>query len=116
MSVLRVGMLGCGGIANRHAPILMKLPERAEMVAFCDTLKDRAEDFRGRYSGGKGAVDTDFAEMHDRAGLDVVYICLPPFAHTDEVQLAAKHKAHVFIEKPIALTMGAALETVDAVE
>jgi predicted dehydrogenase len=37
-----------------------------------------------------------------------VYICLPPFAHGSEVELACRHGAHLLIEKPIALTIPAA--------
>ena len=42
-----------------------------------------------------------FAEL----GLDVVYICLPPYAHGREVELACEHGVHFLIEKPIALSM-----------
>jgi predicted dehydrogenase len=33
-----------------------------------------------------------------------VLICLPPYGHTDEVELAARRGLHFLIEKPIALT------------
>ena len=40
---LRVGIIGCGGIANgKHMPSLKKIPE-VEMVAFCDIIVERAE-------------------------------------------------------------------------
>jgi predicted dehydrogenase len=46
--------------------------------------------------------------------MDIVYICLPPFAHSDEVELAAKAGVHIFIEKPIALDMKTADRMVKA--
>ena len=35
MAKLRIGILGCGGIANAHARTLVQLPE-VKLVAFCD--------------------------------------------------------------------------------
>ncbi|HOO26358.1 MAG TPA: Gfo/Idh/MocA family oxidoreductase, partial [Clostridiales bacterium] len=39
---VRVGIIGCGGIANgKHMPSLAK-QEDVEMVAFCDIIEERA--------------------------------------------------------------------------
>jgi predicted dehydrogenase len=114
MPKLRVGFLGCGGIANAHARTLAQLPD-VKMVAFCDIERDRAEHFSREYAGGEGAVYTKFREMFDDAELEAVYICLPPFAHSSEVELAAARGIHIFIEKPIALEMRTANRMVRAV-
>ena len=40
--IVKVGIIGCGGIANgKHMPSLQKLPN-VEMVAFCDIIVERA--------------------------------------------------------------------------
>ena len=40
---IRVGIIGCGGIANgKHMPSLAKI-DKCEMVAFCDIIVERAE-------------------------------------------------------------------------
>ena len=40
---VRVGIIGCGGIANgKHMPSLRKVPE-VEMVAFCDLIEEKAK-------------------------------------------------------------------------
>ena len=108
-------MIGCGGIANRHATILQKL-ERTELAAFCDIAEERARDFAAKYAEGKPPVFSDYHVMLERVPLDVVYICLPPFAHSDEVEAAAAKGVHVFIEKPIALTMELANRMVAATD
>jgi predicted dehydrogenase len=110
----RVGMIGCGGIANRHAQVIASL-EQLELVAFCDVDLDRAERFRQQYAGGQGRIFSDFALMFEEVPLDIVYICLPPYAHSHEVELAAARGVHVFIEKPIALDMETANRMVAAV-
>jgi len=116
MPALRTAFIGCGGIARAHANVLAGLPERVQMVAFCDVVRERAQAFADEYAKGAGLVFTDGAHMLDELKLDLVYICLPPFAHTNEVELAAGRGAHIFIEKPIALNMEVADRMVAAVE
>jgi predicted dehydrogenase len=116
MKPLRTAILGCGSFANRHAQNLITLPEEIELVAFCDHHEKNAREFSEKYSGGKGILFTDHREMFEKAGLDLVVICLPPFAHTDEVELAAQHGVHILIEKPIALSSEHAWHMVQAAE
>ena len=48
MSKLKVGIIGCGGIANgKHMPALKSVKD-VEMVAFCDIVKERAEEAAAR--------------------------------------------------------------------
>ncbi len=112
---LRTGMLGCGGIANRHAQVLSGLPD-IRLVAFCDQEASRAREFAIKYAGGQAACYDDYRQMLDRSGLDLLYICLPPFAHGNEVADAAGRGIHVFIEKPIALESSHAWQMVAAAE
>lgn len=114
MAKLRVGMIGCGGIANAHARTIAGV-EQLRFAAFCDVALERAMAFNDQYAGSQGKVYTSFADMYEDMNLDVVYICLPPFAHTNEVELAARKGVHVFIEKPIALDLETAQRMVDAV-
>ena len=114
--MLRAGIIGCGGIANTHGRVLSELANRVTIAAVCDIERDRAEGFGTKYAGGKAAVYTDFTRMFAETGLDVVYVCLPPFAQSNEVELAAERGIHVFMEKPIALTTDLAHRIVNAVE
>ncbi len=117
MAGLKTGLIGCGKFANKHLANLVSLPDRFEMVAFCDVLEDNARQYNDKYAGGKARVFTDFHEMFRRVPeLDLTLICLPPFAHTDEVEVAAGNGTHILIEKPIALTSEHAWRMVAAVE
>lgn len=84
---LKTAIIGCGGIANSHATNLMNL-DKTELVAFCDIVPQRASEYNKKYANGQAKVFTDFSNMYDEVELDLVYICLPPFAHTNEVELA----------------------------
>ena len=112
MKKLMAGMIGCGGIARTHAERLKAIKE-AEIAAFADVIKEKAEVF-SKYYGGRAYAD--WREMLEKEKLDILYVCLPPFAHSDEVEVAAENGIHIFIEKPIALNMKSAWNMVRAVE
>jgi predicted dehydrogenase len=113
---LRTAILGCGGFAHRHARSLQQLENDFEMVAFCNRTIEKAITFSEHYTNNKAAVFSDHHQMFDQVPLDVVIICLPPYAHSDEVQIASKLGTHVFIEKPIALTSEQGWQMVEAAE
>ncbi len=112
MSKLKIGFIGCGGIAGVHMERLKTL-EEVQMTAFSDIAEDKAKNVAEKY---KGKAYSDWRKMLDAEKLDIVYICLPPFAHQDEVMVAAEKGINVFIEKPIALNMELARKMVKAVE
>jgi predicted dehydrogenase len=117
MTRLKTGLIGCGKFANKHLANLVTMPERFELAAFCDVAEENARQYNEKYAGGHAQVFTDFHEMFRRLPhLDLALICLPPFAHSDEVQVAADHGTHILIEKPIALSSEQAWQMVAAVE
>lgn len=116
MDVLKTGIIGCGNFANKHAANLVSMPDKFKMVAFCDILEDNADEFNGKYTNGEAKVYTDFNELFDKSELDLVLVCLPPFAHSNEVEIAAEQGVHLLIEKPIALNSEQSWRMVEAVE
>lgn len=116
MKPLRTGILGCGNFARVHAKNLISLSDETKLVAFCDHHDHNARQFSEEYTAGSGTIFTDHREMFEKANLDLVVICLPPFAHTDEVEVAAKHRVHILMEKPVALSSEHAWRMVDAAE
>ena len=115
MTPLRVGIFGCGGFAHVHAQIVLSLPEAVSLVAFSDRNDWKVRDFQQKYAPD-AAIFTDHHDMFERADLDLVIISLPPYGHTDEVQLAAERGVHILIEKPIALASDDAWRMVEATE
>jgi len=110
---IRVGFVGVGGIAKGlHLPGLAKV-DGVEMVALCDASRERAEAACEEF-GGRPYVDHH--EMLEKEALDALYVCVPPHAHTDAELMAAEKGIHLFVEKPIVLTMEKGLEIWKAVE
>ena len=112
MMRLRVGLLGCGGIAARHAGAVAALSDRMELVACCGRDLDRTRRFAGTH-GGSAFVDLN--KMIDE-GLDLIVATLPPYNRHGEIEHAASRGVHLLVEKPIALTNEAADRMVAAVE
>ena len=104
---LRTGIIGTGGFARQHARRLAAIDE-VRLTAFCNRTLERAVEYNQEFSGGQGQVFDDYEQMYEQAELDLVYICLPPYAHGREVALACERGIHFLIEKPIALDMALA--------
>jgi predicted dehydrogenase len=116
MNKIRTAILGCGQFAHRHAQNLVSLETDISLVAFSDHHIENAIKFRELYTHGKAEVYEDFRDLIEDAGLDLLVVTVPPFAHCGEVELAASRGIHVFVEKPIALSSDRAWRMVDAVE
>jgi predicted dehydrogenase len=114
--MIRVGILGCGGIAKKHASAILAMKDQLELAACCDIDAARAGAFAQEYTQGSAQVFSDHRKMYDTARLDLAVICLPPFAHTDEVGLAAQCGIHLLVEKPIALEHELAWRMVEQAE
>lgn len=101
---LKVGIIGCGGIARgKHLPSLSKL-DTVEVVAFCDFYRERAEELAVEY-GGKGVkVYADYHELLKDSSIDVVHVCTPNNYHYDVTIAALEAGKHVMCEKPMAKT------------
>jgi len=113
MSRLRVGLLGCGGIAVRHAGAIAALGDRMELVACCGRNGPRTERFAAEHGGG---AYIDLERMLGEAKLDLLIATLPPYTRADEIERAAAHGVHLLVEKPIALDEDTAARMVDAAE
>lgn len=79
---LKVGIIGCGGIANgKHMPALKKL-DTVEMVAFCDIIVDRAEKAKETYGTPDAKVYENYKELLEDKTIDVVHVCTPNRMHS----------------------------------
>lgn len=97
--MVRVGLIGCGGIGKHHAARLVGVPD-VSLVAVCDIIPARADKVAGRY-GAKPFYS--YAEMMDE--VDVAWICTPPHTHRDISVDCLRAGKDVFCEKPMALSL-----------
>jgi predicted dehydrogenase len=114
MAKLRAGIIGCGGIANgKHMPYLTKTG-KADMVAFCDIVKDRAVKAAKDFGTADAKVYTDYKKMLKDSKLDMVYVLTPNKSHAAITIAALEAGNHVMCEKPMAKTAKEARAMVDA--
>ncbi|HSB74002.1 MAG TPA: Gfo/Idh/MocA family oxidoreductase, partial [Terriglobales bacterium] len=98
---LRVGVAGCGKVAEHHARFLSELP-CARLVAVADRNLDAARDYAARHR----VADTysSVEDMLNGAKLDVLHVITPPSFHYECARAALERGVHVFVEKPVAFT------------
>lgn len=113
MSKVRIGIIGCGGIANgKHMPSLKKVPQ-AEMVAFCDIVLERAQMAAKEYGTPDAQVFSDYHELL-KLDLDVVHVLTPNSSHAPITVDALNAGKHVMCEKPMAKNTQEARQMLDA--
>jgi len=96
--VVRIGVAGCGRIAERFVPELSCV-DAAEIAGVFDADRFRAEDFAGRHAGLK-VYDTFERMLED---VDAVYIATPHLAHYGQTKQALEKGVHVLCETPFVL-------------
>ena len=111
---LKIGIIGCGGIANgKHLPSLSKIPE-VELVAFCDIILDRAEKAAKDYGVKDAKVYEDYSALLKDKAIDVVHVLTPNNAHAPITIAALQAGKHVMCEKPMAKDSKEAQAMLDA--
>ena len=111
---LRIGIVGCGGIANgKHLPSL-KAINRADIVAFCDLIPERAEKACAEYGAEGAKTYTDYHRLLEDKSIDVVYVLTPNRMHAQVSIDALNAGKHVMCEKPMAKTAADARAMVEA--
>ena len=114
MEKIRVGVIGCGGIANgKHLPALKNVKE-VEMVAFCDIIEERAVEAAKKYGTPDAKVYTDYKELLKDESIVTVHVCTPNRSHSFISIDAMEAGKHVMCEKPMAINSEEAKKMLDA--
>lgn len=99
---IKVGIIGCGKIAQvRHIPEYLANPN-AEICGFYDINLARAEELARKY--GAKAYPTYEALLAD-PGIDAVSVCAANHVHAEISIAALKAGKHVLCEKPMAISL-----------
>lgn len=111
---VKVGIIGCGGIANgKHMPSLSKL-KTVELVAFCDVFVERAVKAAAEYGVENAKVYDNYQELLKDESIEVVHVLTPNDSHAEISVAALDAGKHVMCEKPMAKTSEEARLMVDA--
>jgi myo-inositol 2-dehydrogenase/D-chiro-inositol 1-dehydrogenase len=103
MSPFRVGLIGCGSIAQSvHLKILTRLPN-VELIGIAEVDSERLKVALARAS--RAVPFTDYRELLDMPKLEGVVICLPNALHPEATEAALRKGKHVYLEKPLATSL-----------
>lgn len=114
MDTIKVGIIGCGGIADgKHVPSLIKLGN-VEIVGLCDIIIERAENIKKKYNLTNARVYSDYKELLNDTSIESVHVCTPNRSHSFITVDALNAGKHVMCEKPMAINYEQAMEMVNA--
>ena len=99
-ATVKIGLIGCGRIAQMfHLELLLGLPG-AQLVAVADI------DPEGRAAAARRApriaILDDYRQLVHQSEVDAVVICLPTGLHAPAAAEAFEQGKHVYLEKPLA--------------
>lgn len=109
--MLKVGVIGCGGMGKDHIKRLTDKIQGAEVVAVSDVSEESAKE-AAKICGAK--VYTDADKLINDSNVDAVFIVSPGFAHVDSLLTAIKAGKRIFCEKPLCTTAEDCLKVVNA--
>jgi len=113
---VNVASIGVGGRGSNHVVGVLKLAAIAQLVAVCDPYEDRrtvkAQKVNEFYAKQKGLTSykgckayNHFQDVLDREDVDAVVISTPDHWHVPIAIAAAKAGKHVYLEKPVGLSI-----------
>jgi len=110
---LRVGLIGAGWIGQHHGQNVIANPH-AELAAVYNPGEQKAKSFLQR-SGCRAAVCRSLEELLKRDDVEAVVIASPNAAHAEQAIAAAQAGKHIYLEKPMAITLEQCRRIADAV-
>jgi predicted dehydrogenase len=101
---LRIGVIGCGGMATGHMRTLVKMREadNIDITAVCDIYDKRAQE-ASKLTGGK--ISKDYRSILDNKEIDYVLIATPEHWHYQMTMDALDAGKHIYCEKPMTRTI-----------
>lgn len=108
MQPVRIALIGCGYIAQKHVRSLLEIREEAELVALCDTDKQQLERFdrdvcKPHYPNLR--LYTTIEDCLSRDHVDLIAITTSSHTHALLTIAALQAGKHVLVEKPLALSI-----------
>ncbi|SCP98529.1 Gfo/Idh/MocA family protein [Anaerobium acetethylicum] len=113
-TIYKVGLIGCGWIAeDKHIPGLIANKD-VEITALCDLDVEKAKKLAGLFGLEKAQVYSDYKKLLTEADTDIILIATPNPLHCEMTVAALGAGNHVLCEKPMATTKAECEEMIAA--
>jgi predicted dehydrogenase len=104
MARIRVGLVGCGEVAQIiHLPSLTQLAEHFQVTALCDVSAQVLTEVGDQWGIDKRYAD--YRELLNQPDVDAVLVSNPHVFHAEVTLAAIAAKKHVLVEKPMCLSL-----------
>jgi predicted dehydrogenase len=100
---IRICMIGAGRVGKNHSRAITQHVTGAKIVAVVDTVAQVREETAHEF-GIENQYDT-LEQALEKVDFDAVVVTTPTPTHMPLAVLAAENKKHIFLEKPMALTL-----------
>jgi predicted dehydrogenase len=100
---IRICMVGGGRVGKNHSRAITRYVPGGQIVALVETMDQVRQETALEFG-----IENQFASLQeaiDKVSFDAVVITTPTPTHLPITTLAAEHKKHVFLEKPMALSI-----------
>lgn len=105
--IIKIGVIGVGALGEHHVRILSKQPQ-SKLLGIYDIDQNRAKEIAQKYS------TCNFSSLDELISqIQAVIIATPTDTHCSLFELVARHRLHVFVEKPIASSMSEAEKMIE---
>ena len=108
---MRVGIVGTGAIAAKHADAYRAIDYT--VTACTNTTESRGREFAARCGARFVATPAELASSPD---VDLLDVCTFPSYRLEAVRLAAAHGKHVLVQKPMAIDLATAAAMIETAE
>jgi UDP-N-acetyl-2-amino-2-deoxyglucuronate dehydrogenase len=117
---LKMALIGCGRISYKHIEAIVNNNNELNLAGVCDLEKEKAENKAEEYvkklrgDRPKPFIYDDYVKMLQEVDLDLVSIATESGYHSEIAIQCLKRGKHVIVEKPLALSTGAADRMIEA--
>jgi predicted dehydrogenase len=99
---INIGIIGCGAIGAQHAKALADI-EGVKILAFCDAVGERAEQYCREHGACYASADPE--QLIGDPDIHAIYVLTQHDSHAHLCVRAAQSGKHIFVEKPLALSV-----------
>ncbi|NQT59732.1 MAG: Gfo/Idh/MocA family oxidoreductase [Bacteroidetes bacterium] len=120
MKTINIGIIGYQFMGKAHSNAWLQAPKfftmgiKPVLKVACGRRKEPLQAFADNW--GWEEIETDWRKVIERDDIDVIDISVPQHLHYEIALAAAKAGKHIFLEKPMAMTLDQAKEMAAAAE
>ncbi len=100
--MIKVALVGCGRISEKHFEVFEKFNERIKLISVCDVIPERAKKYSTKFNV---PYYTNLEEMLEKEDIELLSVCTPSGLHPVHGIMAAKRRINVLTEKPMAINV-----------